>query len=84
MEEGDGSAMSLITEPAQLEALMESLNRRGLRERALFNALKRRQHVLLEDLQSQPPRLTVDVASIDRHVPLEYLLHLQAPTACFR
>ena len=55
MEEADGSAVALVTEERQLEALMGGLNRRGMRERALLNALKRRQKLLAGSLTGGAP-----------------------------
>lgn len=68
MEDADGGALSLISEPAQLEALMEGLNRRGVRERALLNTLKRRQQQITEALSAQPPQFAADLAEINRCV----------------
>ena len=57
MEEADGSAVALVTEERQLEALMGGLNRRGMRERALLNALKRRQKLLAGSLTGGAPAI---------------------------
>ncbi len=66
VEAADGGAMSMLSEPAQLEALMEGLNRRGIRERGLLNALKRRQPQISATLAAQPPQFTADLADISR------------------
>lgn len=59
MEEADGSAVALVTEERQLEALMGGLNRRGMRERALLNALKRRQKLLAGSLTGGAPDIVL-------------------------
>ena len=66
VEEADGAGLSLLSEPAQLEALIEGLNRRGVRERGLLNNLKRRQQQLTEMLRAQTPEFVADLADISR------------------
>ena len=70
MEEADGSAVAVITEQGQLEGLMRGLNRRGMRERALLNVLRRRQKLLAEGMSGRAPAVVSDVLQqTDRHVP---------------
>ncbi|BDA50716.1 probable tyrosine-protein kinase BAZ1B at N-terminal half [Coccomyxa sp. Obi] len=66
VEEADGGGLSLLSEPAQLEALIEGLNRRGIRERGLLNNLKRRQQQLTDMLGAQTPEFVADLADINR------------------
>ncbi len=66
MEEADGAGLSLLTDPAQLEALIEGLNRRGIRERGLLNNLKRRQQPLTDMLAVQAPEFVAELSDINR------------------
>ena len=61
IEEADGAAVARITEQSQLERLLAGLNRRGMRERALITALKRRQKLLASTLSGADPGLMPDV-----------------------
>ena len=61
VEEADGKAVACITEQSQLEQLLAGLNRRGMRERALITALKRRQKLLADTLSGADPGLMPDV-----------------------
>ena len=61
VEEADGAAVARITEQSQLEQLLAGLNRRGMRERALMTALKRRQKLLADTLSGADPGLMPDV-----------------------
>ena len=61
VEEADGAAVARITDQSQLEQLLAGLNRRGMRERALIAALKRRQKLLAETLSGADPGLMPDV-----------------------
>ena len=61
VEEADGAAVARITEQSQLEQLLAGLNRRGMRERALIAALKRRQKLLADTLAGADPGLMPDV-----------------------
>ena len=61
MEEADGTAVAVVSEEGQLEALMRGLNRRGMRERALLTVLKRRQKLLAESLSGRAPEVVPDV-----------------------
>ena len=80
MEEADGSAVAVITEERQLEALMRGLNRRGMRERALLSVLKRRQKLLAESMSGRAPELVPDVLQqTDRYVPCDTIVvHTEA------
>lgn len=42
VEEADGSAVALVTTAEQLDSIMAGLNRKGLRERGLLAALRRK------------------------------------------
>ena len=42
VEEADGSAVALVTSIEQLDSIMAGLNRKGLRERGLLAALRRK------------------------------------------
>ena len=61
VEEADGAAVARITAQSQLEQLLAGLNRRGMRERALIAALKRRQKLLADTLSGADPGLMPDV-----------------------
>ena len=70
VEEADGSAVAMVSEEGQLEALMRGLNRRGMRERALLTVLKRRQKLLAESLSGRAPDVVPDVLEqTDRRAP---------------
>lgn len=64
MEEADGRSLARYRDPAELEALMEGLNRRGARERSLLNSLKRRQQLLRDALAAEPADVTADIAGV--------------------
>ncbi len=53
--------MALINDEKRFEELMHGLNRRGARERALLNALKRRQKLLAENMSDRAPEMVPDV-----------------------
>lgn len=78
VEEADGAGLSLLTEPAQLEALIDGLNRRGIRERGLLNNLKRRQQPLTDMLHAQTPEFVADLADINKCAHAS-LLHAALP-----
>ncbi len=58
--------MSLVSSEEQLEALMGGLNRRGLRERALLAALRKRRAALAEAMRAQPPKFVPDLGQVPR------------------
>jgi len=53
--------VALINDEKKFEELMHGLNRRGARERALLNALKRRQKLLAENMSDRAPEMVPDV-----------------------
>lgn len=70
MEEPDGSALALIGSEEALEGVLGGLNRRGLRERALLAALKRRQAALLSGMRAPVLKFTSDIAAVPKCVVL--------------
>ena len=52
MQSADGDAMSIIDTPGALDAALASCNRKGNREKALINALKRDHTQLRGQLQA--------------------------------
>ena len=91
VEEADGAAVARITEQSQLEQLLAGLNRRGMRERALIAALKRRQKLLADTLSGADPGLMPDVLQQqadrcmqDKRALLSHaLLHAQQRISCY-
>lgn len=69
--------MALISEQGQLEQLLGRLNRRGMRERALLAALKRRQKLLADTLTGGPPSIITDALRPAHGCAQQWLLHLQ-------
>lgn len=61
VEEPDGAAVALVASEEALEGMMGGLNRRGLRERALLVALRKRRKALA---RAAPPKLTPDIAAV--------------------
>ena len=56
VQSAEGNAMSVIDTPDALDAALASCNRKGNREKALINALKRDQTRLRDQLQAGMPR----------------------------
>ena len=77
VEEADGSAVAVVTEDRQLEALKRGLNRRGMRERALLGVLKRRQKLLAESMSSRALDTVPDVLQqTDRSAFVRLQVHI--------
>ena len=56
VQSAEGDAMSVIDTPSALDAALASCNRKGNREKALINALKRNHTQLRDQLRAGMPR----------------------------
>ncbi len=64
VEEADGSAVALVTSTEQLESIMAGMNRKGLRERGLLAALRRKHTHIAAALD--PESASLDLKSVSR------------------
>ncbi|KAK9860443.1 hypothetical protein WJX84_001872 [Apatococcus fuscideae] len=64
VEEADGSAVALVTSTEQLDSIMTGLNRKGLRERGLLAALRRKHSHISAALD--PDSASLDLRAVPR------------------